>query len=140
MSLAGLQRYEKPACARCGVFQPECVVPVGIGARPMCWLCAHEVTAHDAPPDWRHPAHVECVCSAEEIYPADVIARRAPTIAPPSRVAVRDVVTIVTPSYNLDGSVDRTGPRLSMTLERVDEGTLRVQSVEPIPRYRARGR
>lgn len=58
---------EKEACASCEVFAPECLVPVGDVSVPMCWLCAHHVTAHDCAPHRANAA--ECECSPHEIYP-----------------------------------------------------------------------
>ncbi len=59
------------ACAACATFVPECLVPVGEAAVPMCWSCAHHVTEHDAS---LHDAPTgECECHPSEIYPADVL-------------------------------------------------------------------
>lgn len=73
MKLSDLQPFKEPpraereACASCESFAPECLVPVGDAAVPMCWICAHHVTVHDTAP---HHAHVaECDCLPAEIYP-----------------------------------------------------------------------
>lgn len=65
---------DKPHCRSCKAFAPECLVPVGDGAAPMCWLCAHHVVDHDCPVEdaWKN----ECECMPEDIYPAHVIAAR----------------------------------------------------------------
>ncbi len=70
-----LPRFEPPSCSSCRTFAPECMLPVGDGAVPVCWLCAHLVTVHEhalgAPV-------TNCGCTAAEIYPAHVQARRSP--------------------------------------------------------------
>lgn len=58
---------EKEACAACEAFAPECLVPVGDAAVPMCWLCAHHVIEHGTAPHHAHAA--ECECTPREIYP-----------------------------------------------------------------------
>ncbi len=65
---------EKPACTACKSFAPECLVPVGDGAVPMCWLCAHHVIEHDTAVEHAHAA--ECECVPTEIYPSRVLAAR----------------------------------------------------------------
>lgn len=75
MKSINLARCERPACAKCGAFQPECDVPLDDGPpHRMCWLCAHAVCHHDAP---LTGAPEPCACAHEEIWPADVFARRA---------------------------------------------------------------
>ena len=59
---------EKEACASCETFAPECLVPVGDAAVPMCWLCAHHVIEHDVAP--HHARVAECECVPGEIYPS----------------------------------------------------------------------
>jgi len=69
---------------------PDCLVPreaLAAYARdggppvPMCWLCAHLVTEHGAELD-TIPAMDRCSCTREDIYPADVAARRAAIVEP----------------------------------------------------------
>ena len=71
--MVALRRYEAPACASCGVFAPECLVPIGDGEKAMCWICAHAVTEHGA--EVGAPV-VDCGCSADAIYPPQVLALR----------------------------------------------------------------
>lgn len=52
---------------------PDVMVPWDGGAIPMCWICAHLVTEHEH--EIGAPA-VNCGCTAEQIYPPDVLARR----------------------------------------------------------------
>ncbi len=59
------------SCACCKVFVPECLVPVGESAVPMCWACAHHVTEHETPMHETYGA--ECECMPHEIYPHDVL-------------------------------------------------------------------
>jgi hypothetical protein len=66
--------YEPPTCAACKAWAPECLVPIGDGALPMCWLCAHQVTAHSV--ELEMAAHGECDCPPSAIYPAHVLERR----------------------------------------------------------------
>lgn len=49
-------------------------------AVPMCWLCAHAVIEHGGTLEDAHERVAVCKCSAHDIYPADVISRRAATI------------------------------------------------------------
>ena len=58
---------EKESCHACRAFAPECLVPVGEGAVPMCWLCAHHAIEHGADPS--AAACAECECTPGEIYP-----------------------------------------------------------------------
>lgn len=58
---------EKPVCRGCKVFAPECLVPHGDGAIPMCWLCAHHVVEHDGDIDDAYTG--ECECLPSEIFP-----------------------------------------------------------------------
>jgi hypothetical protein len=61
-------------CVACKAFAATCLVPVGEGAMPMCWLCAHHVIEHDEP---LHNAHAAgCGCLPADIYPASVLATR----------------------------------------------------------------
>jgi hypothetical protein len=68
-----LQPFKEPpppareACWACQTFTPECLVPVGDEAVPMCWLCAHHVTEHDTDASAAHCA--ECACPPQAIYP-----------------------------------------------------------------------
>ena len=74
MKSINLARCERPACAKCGAFQPDCDVPLDDGPPlRMCWLCAHAVCHHDAP---LVGAPEPCSCAPEEIWPDDVWARR----------------------------------------------------------------
>lgn len=73
MSLRDLKRVLPPkpvarkACVACGAFAAECEVPVGEGAAPMCWNCAHHVVDHGVP---LHEAMTaECECTPDQIYP-----------------------------------------------------------------------
>jgi hypothetical protein len=63
----------KEACAACEAFAPECLVPVGDAAVPMCWLCAHHVVEHNTAP--HHAYAAECECTPQEIYPHRVFTR-----------------------------------------------------------------
>jgi hypothetical protein len=68
-----LARYFEPppkvkkACKACNAFAPECLVPVGDLAVPMCWLCAHHVVEHDTP--LTEAMEARCECLPSEIYP-----------------------------------------------------------------------
>lgn len=55
------------ACACCNAFRAECLLPVGEGAIPACWLCAHAVAEHECAPSDAY-TH-ECECLPGEIYP-----------------------------------------------------------------------
>jgi hypothetical protein len=48
-------------------FAPECLVPVGDTAVPMCWLCAHHVVEHGTP--LNDAPEAECDCMPQDIYP-----------------------------------------------------------------------
>lgn len=114
--------FERTACASCKALAPECIVPVGDGAVPMCWLCAHAVTEHDA--EVGAPV-VECGCNSEQIYPADYRAKFARPQAPISgeltyQEAGQRVVRVHSHFYGSDGKVDRSGPILVQSY-RVDE-------------------
>jgi len=66
---------EKRSCLACRAFAAECLVPVGDGAVPMCWLCAHHVVDHGVP---LHEAPTACCeCLPHEVYPG----RSAPVVA-----------------------------------------------------------
>lgn len=58
---------EPPACGCCKVFRPECIVPMGDGALPMCWLCAHHVVEHNC--TLEEAVEHECECLPTEIFP-----------------------------------------------------------------------
>ena len=61
----------KKACAACKAFAPECLVPVGEEAVPMCWLCAHHVVDHETPV---HAApEARCECLPHQIYPGRAV-------------------------------------------------------------------
>lgn len=125
---------EKPACASCKAMAPECLVPVDDGALAMCWVCAHMVTQHDA--KLGATAH-DCGCSSEKIYPHDYRARFARPQAPVSgelcsaipRIVPEPTYTgyvrVTSPSYGLDGQIDRNGSVLVQKFEHVDAGVLR---------------
>lgn len=73
MSLRDLKRVLPPkpvarkACVACEAFAAECEVPVGEGAAPMCWNCAHHVVDHGVP---LHEAMTaECECTPDKVYP-----------------------------------------------------------------------
>ena len=63
-----------PACAGCGAFQPDCLVPHGEGAIAMCWMCAHAHVDHGCALD--DTAKHECECLPEAIFPERVIKAR----------------------------------------------------------------
>ena len=74
-----------PMCPACRTFAPECVVPGEMFGKsgeavPMCWLCAHAVIEHGGTLEDAHERVAACKCSAHDIYPADVISRRAVNI------------------------------------------------------------
>lgn len=79
-----LERYTPPppppppVCPGCRCYAPQCMVPIGDGARAMCWLCAHYVTDHDTSIDDILPAFDRgpCGCTRDQIYPADVLRER----------------------------------------------------------------
>lgn len=52
---------EKPSCAACKAFAPECLVPHGDGALAMCWYCAHHVVEHGVDLSAAHCATCECL-------------------------------------------------------------------------------
>lgn len=97
MRVDQLERYERPACAICGVMAPEVQLPVGDGCKPACWLCAHDATEHaDGSP---------CTCAPTEIYPSDIIARRMPLMQP--REPRRFNVVSIDPGVDRGSSVQR---------------------------------
>jgi hypothetical protein len=57
---------EREACHACKTFAPECLVPDGDEALPMCWLCAHHVIDHNTSIASAHCAECECTdaCAA----------------------------------------------------------------------------
>lgn len=63
----------KPVCRACQTFAPDCLAPVGDGALPMCWLCAHHVVDHGAEVD--AAVHGECDCAPQDIYPWRALGR-----------------------------------------------------------------
>ena len=71
--LSRLKPFKEPppepreACASCEVFAPECLVPVGDAAVPMCWLCAHHIVEHNEAP--HRASTAECECTPQQIYP-----------------------------------------------------------------------
>lgn len=74
-----------PMCPACRTFAPECLVPGEMFGKsgeavPMCWLCAHAVVEHAGTLEDAHERVASCKCSAHDIYPADVISRRAVNI------------------------------------------------------------
>lgn len=46
----------------------------------MCWLCAHGVIEHGGTLEDAYERVAACKCSGHDIYPADVISRRAATV------------------------------------------------------------
>lgn len=92
-----LKPYREPppkprrACEACKTFAPECLVPMGDAAVPMCWLCAHHVVEHDVP--LTEAFRAECECGPHLIYPDRVLAVPPPdesAPAPTAREADRD--------------------------------------------------
>lgn len=78
-----------PVCPSCRTYAPECVVPGEMFGRggeavPMCWLCAHAVTEHGGTIEDAYERVAACKCSGHDIYPADVISRRAAFYTTPS--------------------------------------------------------
>ncbi len=73
MKLAQLSIVKQPApvtkkaCMACKAFAAECLVPVGDGAMPMCWLCAHHVIDHESP--IHEACEARCECHPHQIYP-----------------------------------------------------------------------
>lgn len=73
MRLDDLERIPPPKpvakkpCMACKAFAAECLVPIGDGAVPMCWLCAHHVIDHEVPLHLAHSA--ECECAPQAVYP-----------------------------------------------------------------------
>lgn len=80
---------EKRSCSACGVFAPECLVPVGDVAKPMCWVCAHFVVEHES-----EPVGATCSCPPSAIYPgradAEAPAKEAPR--PTDRATEREAL------------------------------------------------
>lgn len=72
----GLELVRQPAprerkiCVACVAFAAECLVPVGEGALPMCWICAHHVVEHATP--LHEVLEARCGCTSEEIYPTTI--------------------------------------------------------------------
>lgn len=75
MKLSDLKRVKQPqpkpvekkVCLACRSFEAVCEVPMGEGAAPMCWLCAHHVVDHGVP---LHEAMTaQCECHPMAIYP-----------------------------------------------------------------------
>ncbi len=90
---------ERASCRACRTFAPECLVPVGDDALPMCWLCAHHVIEHDVALQAAHSA--ECDCLPQAIYPnrACVIATVKPEPEPVNeRAAERDRLLNASPA------------------------------------------
>ena len=133
-----LPRVERPVCASCGVMVPEVEVPLGDGSAQCCWLCAHGIVDHGA--QLGYASGVDCRCTPEEIYPADVmrlrVARNSPLLDT-GRVSydacdtanLPRTQTLVTRCYKLDGTVDENGPKLVQTFEHVGPGKLMLKSV-----------
>jgi hypothetical protein len=73
VKLASLKPYQEPprperqACVACRTYAPECLVPMGDEALPMCWLCAHHVVEHDTAVE--HAYCAECECTPQQIFP-----------------------------------------------------------------------
>lgn len=67
MKLKPFQDTPVESCAACKVWSSDCLVPMGNEAVPMCWLCAHHVTEHDA--ELYETCVAECECDPSEIYP-----------------------------------------------------------------------
>lgn len=77
--VADLERVADATTCKCGVWLATCVVPVGDGAVAACWLCAHDYVEHERA--LGSSAGTPCDCPKSEIYPPDVLARRAAAIA-----------------------------------------------------------
>lgn len=88
VKLNNLQPYKEPppperaSCRACKTFAPECLVPVGDLAVPMCWLCAHHYVDHDVPLGQAHAA--ECDCMPHDIYPGRVAVPPEPEAPKPT--------------------------------------------------------
>lgn len=66
---------EVTACASCRAFKPECLLPDGDAAVPLCWVCAHHVAEHGS--SVAHAYVQQCSCLPREIFPMAVITARA---------------------------------------------------------------
>lgn len=67
---------ERESCRACKTFAPECLVPDGDAALPMCWLCAHAATEHGC--NVHTAATNQCECIPQDIYPHRTFAPAAP--------------------------------------------------------------
>lgn len=88
MTVEELDRYIEPtygpprACDRCRTFRPEVVLGepgsgfvFNSGRTALCWLCAHDVLEHGAPPTGQPRKH--CGCPRDHVYPRRVAEYRA---------------------------------------------------------------
>lgn len=64
------QPVELVTCAGCATFVAECACPVGDGARPLCWICAHLVVEHGVSLETVATSEA-CECAPEDIYPVE---------------------------------------------------------------------
>lgn len=55
-------------CLACKAFAAEVEVPVGEGAAPMCWMCAHLHVDHNVPVHETLTSEA-CECTPDKIYP-----------------------------------------------------------------------
>ena len=88
----------------------------------MCWLCAHAVTEHGGTIADAHERVAACACSAHDIYPADVIARRGDTHENETAPAV------IAKSWRWRASITRVNPRTRAALNRVASRALALSS------------
>lgn len=118
----------------------------------LCWLCAHAVVTHDVAIG-QHVPHCECL--REDIYPADVIARReacalvddAPEdrtqIVVPAKMSAPPkgpVYTLITPSRNERGHRDDEGPVLVQQFRKLEDDRIELVSAEVRPRIKRAAR
>lgn len=136
-----LQRFVRPSCASCKSMAPECYV----NSVALCWVCAHAVMHHGMKLGELIP---DCTCEKHTIFPSielDRAAKRkqiAGYVEDPSQKTgpakpPDNVFTMVSPSYNLDGTVDRTGPVFEQRYRKLDGN--RVEIVSAKVRERTRG-
>lgn len=79
-----MQRIEekRPVCEACGAYAADVLCPVGDGAKPACYMCAHFLTEHAHDVETHgimgvyDRARAICKCRKDQIYPADVLFER----------------------------------------------------------------
>ncbi len=108
----------REACRACHTFTPECLVPVGDEAVPMCWLCAHHVTEHGTAVEAAHTA--ECECLPQEIYPhrmfaspGDLVAKTPEPLPPESKRALEREKLVRMPRDKIDAWVREAHKQMS---------------------------